>query len=810
MKNWLIFLTVGLLFIFGAAGLLLAQESPMHPIYPLLDAAGEPVLTSGQPVSTLKTCGSCHDTAYITQHTLHGNGGQTAPGSLPPAAEPTADTEMNCFLCHSPQPNNAARLEALSNQQTEWASTATLLNTGIVTFNDTSYQYNAAAFDSQGNLLPDYVAIQDPRSDNCGACHGQVHLDNQTPIDLSVCDSSDWRTYTTGQVASPQRIVNGGANIAGRAELTRTWDVHTERTLNCVDCHFSVNNPVYSLTNVSSQPEHLTFDPRRIDLGEYLQRPSHEFASGSDSMRTCESCHDAAASHQWLPYLDRHTSALACESCHVPQLYAPALAYRDATVIRQDGTTLDACRGIDGGLSFPPDTPVSTLITGYQPVLLQQTDADGSQKLSPYNLVSVWYWVHGDPEQQVTEADLRAAYLDGDTYAPEVIALFDANADQTISEAELILDTEAKTTLIAQRLSALGLENPRITAQLEPYPIHHNIIGGEWATRDCQTCHSDQSRLVSALTFADYLPGGVLPTLPQDKGVAWNGLLEVDDAGSLRFTTGTQTPAASLYIFGYDSSQVMDTLGILVLLATSIGVIAHASLRIIAGRRRATAAPVPIERAYMYSVYERQWHWLQTALIFGLTFSGLVIHRPNLFSAFNFAWMVDVHNIFAVLLIANAALALFYHLASGEIKQFIPRPYGFFDNMIEQALFYLRGIFRGDPHPFEKTPREKLNPLQQVTYLMLLNLLLPAQIITGALMWGAQHVPQLTNMLGGLPVLAPVHTLIAWLFVSFIVLHVYLTTTGHTPLAGIRAMVTGYDELEGHTPDQHAENVSSS
>ncbi len=172
--------------------------------------------------------------------------------------------------------------------------------------------------------------------------------------------------------------------------------------------------------------------------------------------------------------------------------------------------------------------------------------------------------------------------------------------------------------------------------------------------------------------------------------------------------------------------------------------------------------------------------------------------------------MVDVHNIFAVLLIANAALALFFHLASGEIKQFIPRPYGFFDNMIEQALFYLRGIFRGDPHPFEKTPREKLNPLQQVTYLMLLNLLLPAQIITGALMWGAQHVPQLTNMLGGLPVLAPVHTLIAWLFVSFIVLHVYLTTTGHTPLAGIRAMVTGYDELEGHTPDQHAENVSSS
>ena len=41
-----------------------------------------------------------------------------------------------------------------------------------------------------------------------------------------------------------------------------------------------------------------------------------------------------------------------------------------------------------------------------------------------------------------------------------------------------------------------------------------------------------------------------------------------------------------------------------------------------------------------------------------------------------------VHNILAVILVINALLSLFYHLASGEIKQFIPRPYGFFDDAI--------------------------------------------------------------------------------------------------------------------------------
>ena len=37
------------------------QTSPLHPTFAMLDAAGENVLTSGQPVSTMKTCGECHE-----------------------------------------------------------------------------------------------------------------------------------------------------------------------------------------------------------------------------------------------------------------------------------------------------------------------------------------------------------------------------------------------------------------------------------------------------------------------------------------------------------------------------------------------------------------------------------------------------------------------------------------------------------------------------------------------------------------------------------------------------------------------------
>ena len=38
-------------------------------------------------------------------------------------------------------------------------------------------------------------------------------------------------------------------------------------------------------------------------------------------MRRCENCHDAATSHQaWLPYVETHMAAMACETCHIPKL----------------------------------------------------------------------------------------------------------------------------------------------------------------------------------------------------------------------------------------------------------------------------------------------------------------------------------------------------------------------------------------------------------------------------------------------------------------------------------------------------------
>jgi thiosulfate reductase cytochrome b subunit len=242
--------------------------------------------------------------------------------------------------------------------------------------------------------------------------------------------------------------------------------------------------------------------------------------------------------------------------------------------------------------------------------------------------------------------------------------------------------------------------------------------------------------------------------------------------------------------------RVVDWIGGLAFVGVLLGVMAHGGLRLISARRAAGHEPAAVREVYMYHVYERLWHWLQTAAILLLIFTGLIIHKPDIFGIFSFSYVVQVNNVLAAILIVNAALALFYHLASGEIRQFLPRPSGFFDQAIVQAQYYLKGIFRRERHPFEKTQEQKLNPLQQITYFGLLNVLLPLQILTGALIWGVQRWPEIATRLGGLPFLAPFHTLIAWLLAAFVVMHVYLTTTGHTPLAGIRAMMLGWDAVE--------------
>jgi Ni/Fe-hydrogenase b-type cytochrome subunit len=289
-------------------------------------------------------------------------------------------------------------------------------------------------------------------------------------------------------------------------------------------------------------------------------------------------------------------------------------------------------------------------------------------------------------------------------------------------------------------------------------------------------------------------PAGATPAVLEREGARAAGRTVVDADGRLWYEPGAR--ADGLYVLGHDAVRWANAAGLFAVLAALLGVTVHSLLRWRAARPGAGGPAAPGDPVYLYSVYERFWHWLQSLAILVLLVTGLEIHFSGV-DLLGFALAVSVHNIVGFIVVANAVFAAFYHLASGGIQRYLPEPADFFGQAIAQLRYYLGGMLRGEPHPFAKRPGRRLNPLQQVTYLTILNVLLPVQVVSGVLIWGAQRWTAVDGALGGLPVLAPIHALGAWLFTAFLLLHIYLTTTGPTPTANLEAMLHGWDR-SGH------------
>lgn len=191
-----------------------------------------------------------------------------------------------------------------------------------------------------------------------------------------------------------------------------------------------------------------------------------------------------------------------------------------------------------------------------------------------------------------------------------------------------------------------------------------------------------------------------------------------------------------------------------------------------------------MRKVKLYKGFERFWHWMQALLVIFLILTGFEIHGT--WTIFGFERAVSIHNRVAYVLIVLVAFAVFWHFTTGEWRQYLPTK----EYLREMILYYFRGIFRGEKHPGKSKEIAKLNPLQRITYLLLKVFLFPVQIATGLLYL---FYNDLSISLG---LVAILHTLGAFFFMAFLVIHIYLTTTGETTFSNIKAMITGYETME--------------
>jgi len=197
------------------------------------------------------------------------------------------------------------------------------------------------------------------------------------------------------------------------------------------------------------------------------------------------------------------------------------------------------------------------------------------------------------------------------------------------------------------------------------------------------------------------------------------------------------------------------------------------------------------EKIYVFKRFERFWHWSQALLIISMLITGFEVHGSYHF--LGFAKAVDLHTVFAWSLVTLWVFAIFWHLTTGEWKQYIPTT----DKVVAMIRFYSVGIFKGEHHPYRPTKLKKHNPLQRLAYLGVLLLIGPLLWITGwfYLFYGDWAVWGVNGFLS-LEWVAFFHTAGAFMMLLFLIAHLYLTTTGHTPTAHIKAMVTGWEEVD--------------
>lgn len=196
-------------------------------------------------------------------------------------------------------------------------------------------------------------------------------------------------------------------------------------------------------------------------------------------------------------------------------------------------------------------------------------------------------------------------------------------------------------------------------------------------------------------------------------------------------------------------------------------------------------------KAMVFSRFERFAHWTQAGLIILLMITGFEVNGA--YQLIGYEKAADWHRIFAWVLIWLWVFIIFWNLVTGEWRQYIPTT----NKLLAVMRYYSAGIFDASvPHPYKKTRAAKHNPLQRLAYLSFNLAISPVIWVTGLLYMFYNDWPRFGLEGLTLGLVAGVHAAAAFAMLVFFIAHVYMAFTGKPFTAYVKAMITGYDDVE--------------
>ncbi|OGW18745.1 MAG: hypothetical protein A2072_01705 [Nitrospirae bacterium GWC1_57_7] len=415
-----------------------------------------------------------------------------------------------------------------------------------------------------------------PATENCAICHfedgswtelgpagvslGSTVFQKRMPAGSAV-DSDETGANGTDRLNDvpwnyAKKRAEYGKRIGSINDPLQNPDVHMDRGMNCVDCHYIIEDTfgaVYDASDNEVLPEVTIF---RID---------HMFAKGNNSPDgrnmdqiantvTCESCHITGAhprvdktqpdgkwylsgtskvikipTHTGFPSF--HFGRIDCRACHIPEL---------RTDVKEN--VIDHTAGTYRGYER---TQVSTGGGGgivYRPLYTPRLREKGVVRILPTITMTSAVWVDGSEDKPAFQ---RLAAQSAEAYR-----LFRGDADSNgvydwplnraqNSDTALIVNKADEIAWMVGNLKALGVGEPVMNLYVNAFTVSHNVVPtvsgkilGAPEGGVCLMCHASDDR--NNIYYSKYAVGffdkkHVLFDQPQDGG---SGLVQtvVNDA----------------------------------------------------------------------------------------------------------------------------------------------------------------------------------------------------------------------------------------------------------------------------------------
>lgn len=201
-----------------------------------------------------------------------------------------------------------------------------------------------------------------------------------------------------------------------------------------------------------------------------------------------------------------------------------------------------------------------------------------------------------------------------------------------------------------------------------------------------------------------------------------------------------------------------------------------------------------MKRLWLHPFPLRIWHWLNTALVLLLMVTGIQLRAPDVVIFSGYRTTVVLHKAAGFVMVASFLFWLAYTLASRcARKQYVIR-LSDLTGLVKQGKYYAFGVFRGWKNPFHAATEAKFNPLQKISYISIQFIFTPVIVVTGIFFSNILFFNGAIKSIGGIRLLDAIHVVVAYVFVAYLFVHVYMATVGRTPLAHTKAMFTGYEE----------------